>query len=172
MSKFKQLIKSVLKEWGNYPDGFDDSILDGDPAEEGDWLDESFAVKVFAGQYPNGTDFSEEAVIPSYVAYFKESKDLDLVEDLIQDGPTTKTYDQKTGKFFTHEVTYYSVFYTKEKAEQILARFEKEFLNVKAEIVEVYGYGNNEVYYEDPSEAIEAYIDDYKEAQYYAGIDD
>ena len=42
----------------------------------------------------------------NYIALVgKESKDLDLVEDLIQNGPTTKTHDQRTGKFFTHEVT-------------------------------------------------------------------
>jgi len=150
MSKFKELFETVIKEW-NYPDGFDDSILDGDPLDDGEWLTTAFAVKVFAGQFPDGEDLTDLYALPSYVLY--EDKELDLTEELLP---------------------YLSVFYKREEAEQVLAEFKTQFLNVDAKIIEVYGLGDgdNNLYYEDEVDAIDAYKDIYRDDQYFAAADD
>ena len=168
MSKFKELFETVIKEW-NYPDGFDDSILDGDDLDSGEWLTTAFAVKVLAGQFPDGVDLTDLYALPSYVLYQKEDKALDLTDELLPDGPTTIRY--VNGKRIEDKVTSYSVFYKVEEAEQVLAEFKTQFLNVNAEIVEVYGYGDKP-YYEDEEEAIMTYKADYKEDQYFSGADD
>lgn len=168
MSKFKELLEATIKEW-NYPEWFDDSILDGDDLDSGEWLNTAFAVKVLSGQFPDGVDLTDLYALPSYVLYQKEDKALDLTEELLPDGPTTIRY--VNGKRIEDNVTSYSVFYKAEEAEQVLAEFKTQFLNVDAEVVEVYGYGDNP-YYEDEEKAIMKYKADYKEDQYFADADD
>lgn len=162
MSKFRELMEATLKEW-NYPDGFDDSILDGDPAEEGDWLEEQFAVKIIGGTTPSGLSFEEDyGVEIPYVCFNRKTKEFSVIEELL---PADYSVDMKrsneTGST-VYNRDYYSTFYSEEEAKKMAEGFKVDFPNAELQIIKVYGYSDHQ-YYEDPSVAVNAYIDEYKE---------
>lgn len=162
MSKFRELFETAFKEW-NYPDGFDDSILDGDPAEDGDWLEEQFAVKVVGGTTPSGLSFEEDyGVEVPYVCFNRNTKEFSVIEELL---PESHSVDMKrsneTGST-VYKRDYYSVFYPEKEANRMAEGFKAEFPNAELQIIKVYGYSDKPCY-EDPSVAVDAYIDEYKE---------
>lgn len=71
MSRFRNIVRKALKEWGNYPDGFDDSILDGyEDDEYENWLDtqdyrERFAISVGENEKGQKMFLSADFSIPN-----------------------------------------------------------------------------------------------------------
>lgn len=162
MSKFRNLIRTSLKEW-NYPDNLDSSILDGSLTDNYDWLEKQYAIKIVGGIDNEGETLGE---YPLYVSYDKETKQLDMTEDLQAD---SNSVDIKTN---TYKRTSYSTFITKDEADKIANQFKLEYPNVELQIITVFGYGDNNPYYEKAEQAFDAYISDYEEDMATSGADD
>ena len=116
MSKFKELVKTIIKEAGNYPDDFNSFAFDaryGDN-EKLDMLEEAYAVKIEKGTIINdaNSDVNNPFVINDgkfYVAKTNNDENInrfglfEVTEDLIS-------------KYETSD--YYSVFDTKDEARE------------------------------------------------------
>ncbi len=151
MSKFKELVKSVLKEAGNYPDDFDaakfDAIYGGeDEMEYAEW---AFAVSV-DGIITNDANTSPEdpldldkaKQIPhvsqeDYVGIAKKQETIDLYGMYEVASDLLTEYDDDA---------YYNVFNTKEQAEEVLTGFQELNPQATLKIVDVYSLDEGNSY--------------------------
>lgn len=152
MSKFKELVKTIIKEAGNYPDDFNSFAFDaryGDN-EKLDMLEEAYAVKIEKGTIINdaNSDVNNPFIINDgkfYVAKTNNNENInrfglfEVTEDLIS-------------KYETSD--YYSVFDTKDEANEVLNSFKELNPDVILEIIVVYGY-QGENYSDNPEKAAE-----------------
>ena len=151
MSKFKELVKSVLKEAGNYPDDFDsakfDAIYGGeDEMEYAEW---AFAVSV-NGIITNDANTSPEdpldldkaRQIPQvsqedYVGIAKKQETIDLYGMYEVASDLLTKYDDDA---------YYNVFDTKEQAKEVLTGFQELNPQATLKVVDVYSLDEGNSY--------------------------